>query len=223
MRPLSLSIQMRVVFSVIFMSVLLLLNTGSLSHAGNDRGEGYAPDHQQVADRFHKKQSAMRAQEYVDSTRDWLEENGYSTELLFIADMSLHMNLKRFYVVNPDSQKLLNSFLVAHGSGGKSTVSNAVFSNVPGSYCSSQGRYRIGETYDGKFGRSYRLHGLDASNSNAYDRSIVFHAFLDQTDKEYGTPNYFSSGCPMVSHNAFDYCDSLIQLQDKPVMLVIYK
>lgn len=212
---------MRVVLTGILFIALLLPGIGRTGLAENPND--HAPDHQQVADRYHKRQSALRAQRYVDSMREWLRDNGYSTELFFIADMSLHMNLRRFYVINPDSQKLIRSFLVAHGSGGKSTVNRVVFSNVPGSQCSSEGRYKFGETYTGKYGRSYRLHGLDASNSNAFDRNIVFHAYLDQTDKEYGTPNYFSSGCPMVSKSGFAFCDSLIQTQDKPVMLVIYK
>lgn len=214
---------MRVAFAIFIFSVFLLLSGGGKGNAGISNVAKTYSDYQMVADKFHKSQSAERAQNFIDSMRDWLEENGYSTELLFIADMGLRMNIKRFYAVNPDSQKLLKAFLVSHGSGGGSTLNNAVFSNIPGSYCSSAGRYKIGNSYMGNYGKSYRLHGLDKTNSNALDRLIVFHSYKDQTDKEYSGPNYFSQGCPMVAKSSFDFCDSLIQQQTKPVMLVIYK
>jgi hypothetical protein len=214
---------MRVAFAILLFSILLLLNRGGQGNAGISSAHKTYADYQLIADKLDKNQSAEKAQTFIDSMRNWLDENGYSTDLMFIADMGLRMNIKRFYAVNPDSQKLLKAFLVSHGSGGGSTLTNAVFSNLPGSYCSSKGRYKIGESYMGNYGKSYRLHGLDKSNSNALDRLIVFHSYRDQTDKEYSGPNYFSQGCPMVAKSSFDFCDSLIQLQTKPVMLVIYK
>lgn len=178
-------------------------------------------DYQKIADRYDKHESAVKAQHLTDSLRDWLRNNDYSTSLLFIADMSLRMNIKRFYAVNPDSQKLIFDAIVSHGSGGKSTISHAVFSNTPGSFCTSKGRYRIGERYNGIYGRSYKLYGLDQSNSNAYERAIVLHAFEDLTEYEYDDPLYFSKGCPMLGQQSFQKCDALLQKEDKPVMLII--
>jgi L,D-transpeptidase catalytic domain len=214
---------MRGTITILTLTAILLLSRSSIGNAGPNKSAKTFSDYEMVADRYEKSQSAAKAQNYIDSMRDWLEENGYSTELMFVADMSLRMNIKRFYAVNPDSQKLLKAFIVAHGSGGGSTLSNAVFSNIPGSLCTSEGRYRIGDPYTGNYGKSYRLHGLDRTNSNALSRLIVFHSYRDQTDKEYSGPNYFSSGCPMVAKSSFNYCDSLIQLQNKPVLMVIYK
>lgn len=215
--------KMRVLISITVITAIILFSSAGSGIASGPEHEKSSLEQQRAADRFHKKMSGIRAQRYIDSIKPWLVDNGYSTSLMFIADMSLPMNIKRFYVVNPDSQKLLASFLVAHGNGRGSTIDKAVFSNTPGSLCSSEGRYEIGGSYYGNYGKSYRLLGLDASNSNAFDRAIVFHSFKDQTDEEYSMPNYFSSGCPMIARPSFEYCDSLIQLQEQPVMLVIYK
>lgn len=196
-------------------------NRGSYGTAGTNEATSTF-EYQQIADKNSKKRSAVRAQHYTDSMRHWLRANGYSTSLLLIADMGLNMNIKRFYAVNPDSQKLLHAALVSHGSGGGSTLNRVVFSNVPGSFCSSKGRYKIGETYQGSYGKSWRLHGLDAYNSNAFSRLIVLHAYRDMTEEEYDDPLYFSGGCPMLGKKSFAIVDALIAEQTKPVMLVIY-
>src|SRR5688572_22252033 len=90
------------------------LNRGSYGTAGTNAATSTF-EYQQIADKNNKKRSAMRAQHYTDSMRHWLRANGYSTSLLLIADMGLNMNIKRFYAVNPDSQKLLHAALVSHG------------------------------------------------------------------------------------------------------------
>lgn len=194
-----------------------------MGFAHTDKRMETASDYQKTADKFHKDQSAKKAQKFIDSLKPWLEENDYSTDLLLVADMGLKMSVKRFYAVNPNTKKLLKDFLVAHGSGGGSTIDNAVLSNVSGSNCTSAGKYRIGDTYNGNFGKAYRLHGLDASNNKAFERAIVLHAYRDQTTEEYGSPNYFSAGCPMLAKPSFAWVDSMIQAQEKPVLLVIYK
>ncbi|MCC7298320.1 MAG: murein L,D-transpeptidase catalytic domain family protein [Bacteroidia bacterium] len=202
---------------------LLALTLVSIGLIHADKSAHKSSYDQKIADKFHKSLSAKKAQNYIDSMRPWLDENGYSTSLLFVADMDLNMNVKRFYAVNPDNKKLLNSFLVAHGSGGGSTIDNAVLSNVSGSSCTSEGKYRIGDSYMGNYGKGYRLHGLDHTNDNALKRAIVLHAYRDQTTEEYGSPNYFSAGCPMLAKESFAWVDSMIQEQEKPVVLVIYK
>jgi hypothetical protein len=39
------------------------------------------------------------------------------------------------------------------------------------------GRSKIGNSYNGKLGPVFKLYGLDASYSNAYNRFIVLHAY----------------------------------------------
>lgn len=67
--------------------------------------------------------------------------------------------------------------LTAHGRGSdpRHTGWLQKFSNEIGSNASSRGAYLTGAEYHGKYGRSLRLVGLDAANSNAEARAIVIH------------------------------------------------
>lgn len=68
------------------------------------------------------------------------------------------------------------------------------FSNAPNSLATSEGRYKIAEQYVGKYGISYRLDGLDSTNSNARKRAIVIHEADYVTSKKAGR----SFGCIAV-------------------------
>ena len=99
-------------------------------------------------------------------------------DLVGIADFSQPSNAPRFHLVDMQEGRIVHSFLVAHGRGSDPQHSGRVqrFSNEVGSNASSEGAYRTGELYVGKHGRSMRLDGLDASNSNAETRAIVIHS-----------------------------------------------
>lgn len=68
------------------------------------------------------------------------------------------------------------------------------FSNAHNSLATSEGRYRIAEQYVGKYGISYRLDGLDSSNSNARSRAVVIHEAAYVTPERAGR----SYGCIAV-------------------------
>jgi hypothetical protein len=51
-----------------------------------------------------------------------------------------------------------------------------MFSNSVGSEATSNGAYLTGDNYQGKYGYSMRLTGLDYSNNNALARAIVIHS-----------------------------------------------
>lgn len=98
------------------------------------------------------------------------------TDTVAIADFSRPSHDHRFYLLDTASGRVSNH-LVAHGRGSDPAHSGFVerFSNAFGSEASSQGGYRTGDFYHGKYGRSLRLSGLDWSNSNAEARAIVVH------------------------------------------------
>src|SRR5690554_326994 len=98
------------------------------------------------------------------------------TDIIGIADYSLHSAKPRFHIVDLESGKV-SSLLVAHGKGSdpKHTGWLKNFSNVPGSEASSSGAYLTSNTYTGKHGLSQRLKGLDFSNNLAEARAIVIH------------------------------------------------
>lgn len=99
-----------------------------------------------------------------------------NTETCFLLDLSLHNGKKRFFVYDIQKDSILHAGLVTHGDCGEQYLSEVRYSNKQGSQCSSAGRYKVGVQYKGIFGKSYRLHGLDSSNSNALKRALVIHS-----------------------------------------------
>ena len=93
-----------------------------------------------------------------------------------VVDISLPSSDPRFHVVDLQNGKV-DSYRVAHGRGSDPDHSGFVerFSNNFGSYASSNGTYVTGDYYDGKYGVSMKVRGLDWSNYNAEPRAIVIH------------------------------------------------
>lgn len=150
-------------------------------------------------------------------------ENGYSTQYCFLVDMSIPSGRKRFFVYDLQQNTVLYSALVAHGSCNQTFLSRARFSNASNCGCSSLGKYKVGEFYRGKYGKSFRLYGLDNSNSNAYKRAIVIHGYDCVPDREiYPMVLCNSLGCVMVSYNFFETLSRIIQKSDKPIVLWLY-
>jgi hypothetical protein len=129
----------------------------------------------------------------------------------------------RLFVYDLDSMKILSKGLVAHGSGSETGYEDSlVFSNVPNSYCTSLGKYKIGNSYIGSFGKSYKLHGLDPTNNKAYERLVVLHRYSCVPDSEQDYAICNSLGCAMVSENYFGELDKFISASKKPIIMEIY-
>jgi len=113
----------------------------------------------------------QKAKAALDS-RPWIRNRDY----VGIVDFSLASHEGRFHVVHLPSGQA-ESFLVAHGRGSDPDHSGFLeqFSNRPGSAATSSGAYTTGDYYQGKYGLSMKVHGLDWSNSNAESRAIVIH------------------------------------------------
>ncbi len=124
---------------------------------------------------------------------------------LTVIDMSVSANKNRFFLIDIEKKKILHKSIVAHGknSGGEYAK---YFSNKIGSFKSSIGFYRTGETYQGKHGLSLRLDGLEYSNSNARKRAIVIHA-ADYVSSVFIQKNGRlgrSLGCPSLPQKDYD-------------------
>ena len=93
-----------------------------------------------------------------------------------VVDFSLPSAEPRFHLVNLVNGQV-DSFRVAHGSGSDPDHSGFVerFSNDFGSHATSNGTYTTASTYDGKYGLSMKVDGLDWTNNNANARAIVIH------------------------------------------------
>jgi hypothetical protein len=111
-----------------------------------------------------------RAKAALDSHQVWPRDT------IGIADFSKPSSEPRFFVVDLASGNV-ESHLVCHGRGSDPDHSGFVerFSNDFGSYATSSGAYVTSDYYDGKYGLSLRVRGLDWSNNNAEARAIVIH------------------------------------------------
>jgi len=111
-----------------------------------------------------------RAKAALNSHQVWPRDT------IAVVDFSLPSSDPRFHVVDLQNGKV-DSYRVAHGRGSDPDHSGFVerFSNNFGSYASSNGTYVTGDYYDGKYGVSMKVRGLDWSNYNAEPRAIVIH------------------------------------------------
>jgi len=111
-----------------------------------------------------------RAKAALDQHRIWARDS------IGIADFSKESSEARFHVVNLQNGTV-ESHLVAHGRGSDPSHSGMLqrFSNDFGSYATSNGAYVTDDYYQGKYGLSLRVRGLDWSNNNAEARAIVIH------------------------------------------------
>jgi len=161
----------------------------------------------------------------ADSLKIFIEDHpDCNQNIVFILNMRIVSGRKRFFVYDYTQRKIIDESLVAHGSSSDIIVAGVPqlqFGNAPGSYMTSLGKYLIGKSYMGEFGKSYMLYGLDKTNSNAAERNIVLHAYNNVPDKEQIYPIVESSGCPMVSPAFFKRLEKIIDSSSGKILLYI--
>ncbi|WP_125723685.1 murein L,D-transpeptidase catalytic domain-containing protein [Flavobacterium ustbae] len=151
------------------------------------------------------------------------KNSNYNNKIAFFIDMKIPSGKNRFFIYDLKSNKIIDKGLVAHGSGSETGVKGKLrFSNVPNSLSTSLGKYFIGNSYYGKFGKSYKLYGLDETNDNAFKRDIVFHYYYDVPYKEKDGYICNSYGCPMVNKKYFDRVSRLIDSSESDILMSIY-
>jgi hypothetical protein len=159
----------------------------------------------------------------ADAIRKYAQKKGYSTSYCFLIDMRKHSGLNRFFVYDLNKNAVVFSGLVAHGSCDEYFLKQARFSNTPGCGCTSIGIYKVGYAYHGEYGKAYKLYGLENSNSNAFRRGIVLHAYRAVPDEEcYPKSIYNSSGCPIVSVMFLRKLSSILDKSNKSVLLWVF-
>lgn len=147
----------------------------------------------------------------------------YNSDVAFFLDMRIESGKNRFFIYDLKHNKLINKGLVGHGSGSETGVPGKLqFSNAKNSNSSSLGKYTIGDSYSGKFGKAYKLYGLDKTNSNAFDRNVVLHKYADVPFEEQIQPICNSLGCPMVNEKFFEVIEKTIDTSKKKIILVMY-
>lgn len=142
------------------------------------------------------------ASEQLDRAGDAI----WRRDIVGIADYGLHSALPRFHFVNMEREEI-ESYHVSHGAGSDPDHDGWLnyYSNVEGSNATSKGAYVTWEWYQGKYGTSVRLGGLDQTNEAALRRYIVMHP------AEYAEPKHLerwgrlgrSNGCFALGSEQF--------------------
>lgn len=169
---------------------------------------------------------ALRAQESYEYAKD----NDFDLEHAVLIDFGRHSGKNRFFVWNFRENRVEIESLVAHGygnSGYESSNQEIIFSNVPNSYTSSLGKYKLGARAWSNWGINihYKMHGLEPTNDKAFERYIVLHSFKHVPNEEVYPaylPMGFSQGCPVIDDETMREVDALLQTKTKPVLMWIY-
>ncbi len=206
-------------------SLVTILAFGWSCRSDSSTGEKTIPDSERtvlIADgpeRPDASDLSARIQEALLFSR----QHGLNSQIAVLVDFGLHSGRYRCFVVKLPEGRVVEQGLIAHGSGKNGLeAGERQYSNLPDSYLSSLGIYKTGGSYMGSFGLAYKLHGLEASNSKAYERFIVLHGFPCVTDSEEGGILCQSLGCPAVSPAFMKILHKIIGHSSLPVLLWIY-
>ena len=165
------------------------------------------------------------------SLKEYSNKHGLSENYAVVVDFSKSSGRHRFFVCDLKQQQVVSSSLCAHGAGKGSTIFNPVFSNDVGSNCSSLGHYKItGRHRMSSTGLpSFRLKGLDSSNSNAMKRGILIHSAKLVSYCRLGIYPFYlpldkriSSGCFAIDIDMMDIVGDLVDKEKKPILLYAF-
>lgn len=162
-------------------------------------------------------------QERITEIKNFIAGKNYNQQLAVFINFRIPSGKYRYFLYALKNNRILQKAVVAHGEGSAVKSSGMLrFSNTDGSHQSSLGKYEIRESYIGRFGKAYRLNGLDATNSNARKRNIVLHSYHCVPHRESEAPACQSFGCPMLSEKALKQTAYYIDRSEKPVILYTF-
>lgn len=155
--------------------------------------------------------------------RHFINAYGYNPQHCFLMDMQIAGGKNRFFVYNLQRDSVEIAGLVTHGGGSDNGSAELTFSNTPNSHCTSLGKYKIGNSYNGRFGLAYKLYGLEKSNSKAFERFVVLHGHSCVPNEEvYPADICVSQGCPTVSPAFLSRLKTYLDRSKEPILLWIY-
>jgi hypothetical protein len=161
---------------IVFKSLAMLFISGhvlaakSIFDARIESGKTSRRLYDIVLDAGIDREAVKTAFEYFDKNTKEFDNKEYMT----LIDFNKPSQMKRFFLINLKTGKI-EKHLVSHGRGSGAAKATE-FTNGRRSGASSLGFYMTAEVYMGRHGRSLKLDGLSASNSNARARAIVIHA-----------------------------------------------
>ncbi len=173
------------------------------------------------ANRVNFNEEKMKS--HAESAKAYIRQKKFNPDFCFLIDMSLPSGQPRFFIYDLGKDSVLHAGLVAHGNCYQEWLEGRKYSNTAGSGCTSLGRYRIGIPYTGMWGYSYKLHGLDSSNNNAFERTVVLHSHRCVPAEATAGEICQSNGCPTVAPEFLTRLKTMINSSVKPVLLWIYQ
>jgi len=150
----------------------------------------------------------------VRAAKTYCVRNGLRTDVAIFVDFSKPRIFRRSYVYDLRQDKILRSSLCPTG------LAKHKFSNRPGSYLSSLGRYRVTDkTYKMRIGyQGIVVQGMEATNSKAEGRKILIHSYKYVNVFSMFSRN-LSWGCFVIDGQTYKKIKSL----RKPVLLWAYQ
>lgn len=165
-------------------------------------------------------------EERATAAFEFARKRNMSTKYALFVDYGVPSGTPRLYVWDFTQNKIIARTYVMHGPGMGSTAKKPVFSNKPGSNCSSLGRFLITRQHGRRNKTGYMLRGLDIDNQTAYGRGLMIHksVYLDgHVWMKYIPLNGRScSGCVTVTSRGMDYIGKLVESEDRPILLWNY-
>ena len=204
----------RIIIALIFIGTLLLSFTISSKNLGNKKSE--------ISGLTNSIEEKLLKQ--VTIIKELVRTNpNYNNEIAFFVDMEIMSGKNRFFIYDLKKNKIIDQGLVAQGFGSRIDPNGKLkFSNENNSLCTSLGKYSVGNSYHGQYGKAYKLHGLDATNNNALVRNIVLHKNVKIPYEEQDKPIGYSFGCPMVNDIYYSRIEKLIDNSKRNIVLDIY-
>ena len=162
------------------------------------------------------RQKATEAKTFIKTKK-------YNEQICFMIDMSLPSGQNRFFIYDLKKDTIRNAGVVTHGNCNQYWLEGRKYGNTVGCGCTSLGKYKVGNSYNGRFGLAYKLYGLDKTNDKAFQRFVVLHAHDCVPETEVKDDICQSDGCPTVSPGILQWLKPVINESKKPVLLWMYE
>ena len=151
---------------------------------------------------------------------------GLNENYCLLLDYGIESGKPRLFIWSFNDNRVVYSAHAMHGPGMGSTAVTPVFSNTPGSKCSSVGRFEVTRDRGRRTKTGIRLKGLERTNSRAYSRGIMIHGskWVDLNKwRRYIPLNEKScQGCVTISTRDMAYINSLVGKEEGNLLLWSY-
>ena len=155
--------------------------------------------------------------------KDYARVRNLNDRYCIFVDYSIPSGTPRVFVWSFEKEKVVYKTYTMHGPGKGSTAEKPVFSNLPGSKCSSLGHFAVTKVHGTRNKRGFRIKGLDVANHTAYARGLMIHRakWVDTNCwREYiPLQPKCCLGCITVSSKGMNYLEKLIKGEEKQILL----